>query len=378
VKTKPHLLTVNRQSCLRLCGGVFIALGQAAFSTVSTQAATYALGATALLEGPMAGSDSVVLAVNPQTTAWTATTNATWLHLSAGNQSGTGSVKVVFSYDVNPNATRSGTLTVAGQMLTVTQAGSTYVAAPGPVTLLVASGLYFPSGVAVDGAGNVYIADNNNNAIKKWTATNNAVTTLVASGLSYPAGVAVDGAGNAYIANTYSNAIKRWTATNNTVTTLVASGLNHPFGVALDGAGNVYIADTLNNVIKKWTAANNIVTTLVASGLNHPFDVAVDAAGNVYIADSGNNAIKKWTAASNTVTTLVASGLNYPFGVAVDGVGNVYIADLFNNAIKELPYAFADPTAKSESAAAGSDVLPVVLPATTDLLAPFAPTSDQP
>jgi len=71
-------------------------------------------------------------------------------------------------------------------------------------------------------------------------------------------------------------------------------------------------------------------------------------------------------------------GLYRPEAVAVDGKGNVYIADTYNNAIKELPYAFVDPTSRLESAAAGSDALPMVLPATENLLAPFAPTSDQP
>jgi DNA-binding beta-propeller fold protein YncE len=372
------------------------------------------LGTTALLEGPAAGSDSVVLAaIGP----WTAKANAAWLHVSVANQSGTGSTNVVFSYDANPGATRSGTLTIAGQTLTVTQAGSTYVAAPGPVTTLVASGLNYPNGVAVDGTGNVYITDSGNNALKKWTAANNTVTTLVSSGLSFPAGVAVDGAGNVYIADYHNTALKKWTAASNTVTTLVASGLFGPSGVAVDGAGNVFIADTddwalkkwtaanntvatlvasglqwpdgvavdgagnvyitdIGNTIKKWTAANNTVTTLVSSGLSGPSGVAVDGAGNVYIADG--NTIKKWTAARNTVTPLVASGLWNPYGVAVDGAGNVYIADYFNNAIKELPRAFVDPTARLEGPAAGSDVLPVVLPATENLLAPFAPTSDQP
>ena len=104
--------------------------------TVTQSADPYSLGTTALLEGPAAGSDSVVLAVTPANGAWTATANAAWLHLSPANQSGTGSTNVIFSYDANPGATRSGTLTIAGQTLTVTQAGSTYVAA-GPVTTLV-------------------------------------------------------------------------------------------------------------------------------------------------------------------------------------------------------------------------------------------------
>ena len=100
--------------------------------------------------------------------------------------------------------------------------------------------------------------------------------------------------------------------------------------------------------------------------------------GNVYVADNQNQAIWEWTAADGNFTTLVSSGLNSPYGVAVDGAGNVYIADTYNAAIKELPYAFVDPTAKSETAAAGSDVLPEVLPATENLLTPFAPSSDQP
>ncbi len=383
-----------------------------------TAAAQPSLGTTALLESPGAGSDSVVLAEATSTNTWTATANDAWLHLSVANQSGTSSTNVVFSYDANPGATRTGTLTIAGQTLTVTQAGATYVSAPGLVTTLVASGLNGPGAVAVDGVGNVFVADNHNNAIKKWTAANNTLITLVPSGLNLPRGVAVDSAGNVYIADANNKAIKKWVVASNTVTTLVSglaeplgvavdgagnvyiadygdnaikkwvvagntvttlvSGLNEPWGVAVDGAGNVYIADFNNKAIKKWTAANNTVTTLVASGVNWPTGVAVDGAGNVYIADYYNNAIKKWVAANNTLTTLLASGLYAPFGVAVDGVGNVYIADTGNNVVKELPHAFVDRTTKSEGAAAGSDVLPVVLPATANLLAPFAPTSDQP
>ena len=377
----------------------------------------YSLGTTNLLEGNLAGSDSVVLSVTPTGAIWTATTNASWLHLSAGDQNGAGSTNVVFTFDANPGATRTGTLTIAGHALTVTQAGSAYVAA-NPVTTLVSSGLFDPEGVAVDSADNVYIADTGNQAIKEWTTANNTVITLVASGLVYPSGVAVDcagnvyiadtfhsaikewvtasntvtalvdsnlslpfgvamdGVGNVYITDTYNSAIKEWIAASNTVTTLVASGLSLPFGEAVDGAGNVYIADTLNNAIEEWTVANNTVTALVATGLSQPRGVAVDGSGNVYIADQANNAIKKWMAANNTVTTLVASGLNYPWGVAVDGADNVYIVDYGNNAIKEQPHTFVDPTAKAETAAAGSDALPVVLPTTANLTGPFASASD--
>ncbi len=376
------------------------------------------LGTTDLLVGPDAGTNSVVLAAAPQA-AWQATNNVAWLHVGARFQSGIGSTNVVFSYDANSGVTRTGTLTIAGFTLTVTQAGSTYVLAPapvttlvgfgllypfgvavdgagnvyiadsgnnaikqwaapnGPVTTLVGSGLNFPYGVAVDGACNVYIADSGNNAIKQWAAPNGPVTTLVGSGLNYPCGVAVDGAGNLYIADTDNSAIKQWAAPNGPVTTLVGSGLDGPYGMAVDAAGNVYIADSGNNAIKQWAAPNGPVTTLVGSGLYSPCGVAVDAAGNVYIADTGNNAIKQWAAPNGPVTTLVGSGLSYPYGVAVDGAGSVYIADGGNNAIKELPRAFVDPTPRVEAATAGTDALPVVLPATANLGGPFAPSSDQ-
>jgi len=381
---------------------------------------SFSLGTSVRVEGPQAGSDSVVLGVTTQTLAWTATADSSWLHLNTGNQSGVGSTNVIFSYDANEGATRSGTITIADLTLKVTQAGSTYVAA-GTVTELVSSRLNAPTGVAVDGAGNVYIADSGNNAIKEWTAANNTITTPVA-GLDDPDGVAVDGAGNIYIADSGDNAIYKWTETNDIVstlitlttnagvnfyglaldgvgnvyvadssdnavkeytaaisqlTTLVSSGLQHPSGLAVDDAGNVYIADSGNNVVKQWTAANRSVTTLVSSGLSDPFGVAVDGAGNVYIADTSNNVLQRWTAASNILSTLVSSGLNGLKGVAVDGAGNVYIADTSNNAIKELPYAFVDPSIRSEGAVAGEDALPVVLPITVNLLGPFTPTSDQ-
>jgi len=168
-------------------------------SFVLTAFAQPSLGTTVLLEGPGAGSDSVVLAMAAPTDTWTAAANDAWLHLDVSNQSGTGSTNVVFSYDANPGTTRTGTLTIGGQTLTVTQAGSTYVAAPGPATALVASGLGGPASVAVDGAGNVYIVDTGNRAIKKWTAASNTVSTLVApSNANSITGVAVDGAGNVY------------------------------------------------------------------------------------------------------------------------------------------------------------------------------------
>jgi DNA-binding beta-propeller fold protein YncE len=103
----------------------------------------------------------------------------------------------------------------------------------------------------------------------------------------------VDGAGNVYIADTSDNAIKEWNASTHAVTTLVSSGLTGPFGVAVDGSGNLYIADTGDTAIKEWSASTQAVTTLASSGLSYPYGLAVDGSDNVYIANAGNNAIKK-------------------------------------------------------------------------------------
>ena len=414
-----------------------VAIGTCTLQATQAGSSTYApatvsqtfqvtLRAASLLVGSAAGSSSYLLATN---SAWTASSNASFLHISAGSAGGTGSALVVFTYDAfTGTGTRTGTLTVAGVSVTVTQVGSTYLKAGSMVTL-VSSGLSSPGGVAVDGAGNVYIADYLNNAIKEWNAATQQVTTLVSSGLWGPTGPAVDGSGNVYFADNFNNAVKEWIASTQQVTTLVASGLNAPGGVAVDGSGNVYIADYYNNAIKEWSAATQQVTTLVSSGLNGPTGVAVDGSGNVYIADDGNNAIKEWSASTQQVTTLI-SGLNGPArvavdgsgnvyiaaysithleliaqlpgfsavlewsaatqqlttlagwaaeagpAVAVDGAGNVYIADANSNAVKEIPYAFVGPSSLTEAASAGSDSLQV-RPSTASLSGLFAPSSDQ-
>src|SRR5262249_27179531 len=155
---------------------------------------------TALLEGPAAGSASDLVVTSG---AWTASSNApSWLHTSA---TGTGNGLAILNFDANPGATRSGTLTIAGLTLTVTQAGSTYVAA-NPLTTLVASGLKDQRGVAVDGSGNVFIADTFNDAIKEWSASTQTISTLVPSGLSTPRTVAVDDSNNVFIADEFNGA----------------------------------------------------------------------------------------------------------------------------------------------------------------------------
>lgn len=372
------------------------------------------LGAISATIGSTAGTGTVLLLT---TGLWTATSNAPWLHISAGSTNGSGSALIVYTYDANPNAgTQVGTLTIAGLTFIVNQAGNTYLPV-NPLATLVSAGLNNPQGLAVDGTGNVFIADTVNNAIKEWNVATQQIITLLSSGLSSPSALALDAQDNIFIADTGNNAIKKLTLSTQQVS-ILASGLSAPSGVGLDPQGDVYFSDTGNNAIKMWSASNQQVTTVVGSGLSQPTGVAVDDEANVYFSDTGHNAIKELSATNQQVLTVVSSGLNRPIGLAVDGEGNVYIADTGNNALKQwiagiqqvvtlsalvpgpvatavdslnnvyvvgnnssavskLTRAFLalGSSSRSEGAQAGTDTVgALVLPLTT----PLAPSSDQP
>jgi hypothetical protein len=241
-----------------------------------------------------------------------------------------------------------------------------------------------PVDVAVDEAGNVYVADLNNYLTRKVTPTG-VVTTLAglpsnpgsadgtgnAARFSGPSGVAVDTGGNVYVADTYNHTIRKVTPWGVVTTIAGVAGsfgsadgtgsdarLNHPVGVCVDTAGNVFVADADNHTVRKVTSAGAVTTvagmaggwgyadgTGSAASFNHPYGVAVDGTGNVYVADSGNNALRKVTP-SGVVTTLRNSGwadgsgtvarFEGPLGIAVDTTSNVYVAEFGNHTIRKV------------------------------------------
>jgi sugar lactone lactonase YvrE len=251
--------------------------------------------------------------------------------------------------------------------------------------------LYYPTAVAVDSSGNLFIADDSNTLIRK-VGTNGIITTVAGGGTNYPGnggqatdaqlndpvGVAVDASGNLFISDRLNYQRVYKVDTKGIMTTVAGSGTNYPGdggqatnaslsqieGVAVDASGNLYIADFNNNRIRK-VDTTGIITTVAGNGIDgysgdngpathaemrSPIGVAVDASGNLFIADWENYCIRKVN--TNGIITTVAGGGNAGYsgdngpathaqldmasGVAVDAYGNLFIADLYNSRIREV------------------------------------------
>ena len=242
--------------------------------------------------------------------------------------------------------------------------------------------LYDPDGMAVDGFGNLYIADTENHRIRRVNPSG-IITTVAGTGetgfsgdngpavrarLYYPRGVAVDAAGNLFIGDAYNHRIRR-VDPSGIITTIVGTGepgfsgdggpavaaqLLGPQGVAADGAGNLYVADSVNFRIRRVDPSGMIITIAgtgkqgysgdggpaTGARLNVPEGVAVDAAGNLFIGDAYNHRIRR-VDPSGTITTIAGTGkqgysgdggpaiaarISGPSGLTVDGNGNLYFS----------------------------------------------------
>ena len=250
----------------------------------------------------------------------------------------------------------------------------------------------FPTALAVDGSGNLYVADPRNHRIRRIDAEG-VITTIAGTGergfggdggpateaqFDYPTGLAVDGSGNLYVADPRNHRIRRIDA-EGVITTIAGTGergfggdggpateaqLNFSWQLALDGSGNLFVADYGNHRIRR-IDAEGVITTIAGTGergfggdggpateaqLNFPEGLAVDGSGNLYVADSLNYRIRRIDA-EGVITTIAGTGgrgfsgdggpaaeaqFAYPSGLALDGSGNLYVAVPSNHRIRRI------------------------------------------
>jgi sugar lactone lactonase YvrE len=194
-----------------------------------------------------------------------------------------------------------------------------------------------PRGVAVDGAGNIYVADSGNDRIVKLGPGSAAPTTLPLSGVRYPSAVAVDTAGNVYVADSARYRVVRLDVDSMSLTTLPFKDIGYGMGVAVDSAGSVYICG--GSSVQKLPAGSAEATRLPPlSGPRtpEPRGLAVDGSGTVYITDFANNRVLKLVPGADTWTEVSYVGLDRPEGAAVDASDALYVTDFGNNRVLKL------------------------------------------
>jgi len=283
---------------------------------------------------------------------------------------------------------------VAGIVTTVAGNGTQGFAGDyGPATT---AELNSPSGLAMDTAGDLYIADSHNHRVRKVAANTGTITTIVGTGLAgfsgdggaatmaqldLPTSLAVDVAGNVYVADTDNHRVRRIAAGTGLITTVAGNGvqgfagdngpattaaIDSPNGLAIDAGGNLYLADTHNGRVREVNGATGIITTVAgstalqayggdsgaatAAGLALPRGLTIDAAGNLYVADSANHRIRR-ISSLGAITTVagqgaqtfagdeapaVAASLNTPRSVAISPAGLLTLTDSENQRIRQL------------------------------------------
>jgi hypothetical protein len=252
--------------------------------------------------------------------------------------------------------------------------------------------LYAPTGCVLDSAGNLYISDEANNVVRKVTASTGIISTVAGNGdeagtafggsngdgglathaeLNHPWGLAMDSAGDLFIADTGNYRIQEVNASTGIITTVASlhSGAN-PEGLALDGAANLYIAEQGDpSDVVKLNLSTGALTVVAGNGtsgtggsvvgdggratsavLSEPQGVAVDAAGNIFISDTGDQRVREVTASTGIITSVVGTTMGYSTGggsathaqlhnpgqIFFDAAGELYIADTDNGAVRKV------------------------------------------
>jgi sugar lactone lactonase YvrE len=262
------------------------------------------------------------------------------------------------------------------------------------------AGFHHPTGIAVDGSGNLHVADKHSirtisQAGKLTTLAGAAPILGHEDGLetarfSGPEGIAVDSSSNVYVADNAGFRIRKILPTGFTTTLTGKTGISDdetsalffpfPDGVAVDSFGNVYVTNWGDHTIRKTTSAG-VTTTLaglagtsgsadgagLAARFYSPAGIAVDGAGNLYVADKGNHALRKITPAGEVATLAGSAGacgnadgagaaarFNYPTGIAIDNIGNLYVGDSGNHTIRKITPAGVVTTLAGSAGSAGS------------------------
>ena len=246
------------------------------------------------------------------------------------------------------------------------------------------TGAFYPMGVVTDGS-NLYVSDIYKHTIRKVVLATGVMTTLAgsegvfgtddgvgaAARFYYPEGLALDGAGNLYVADGRSKAIRKIDLATQTVSTLSipTNPFKRPAGLALDGAGNLYVSDMDLNTIYKLALATGAVSTVAGSGvvnqygnvdgigaaarLTAPYGMMLDGAGNLYVADTGNSTIRKIVLTTATVSTVAGAGgfpgnvdgigdaarFDKPLGLVLDGAGNLYVTEVESGDVRKVVLA---------------------------------------
>ena len=374
--------------------GTSTALGLSTNSSVYGQLVTLTATVTAAAPSAATPTGGTVTFMNGTVALGSATLTAgTAVLATTSLPAGTYSLSAVYNGDGAEFLGSASDSAGGGTITTVAGDGARGFA--GDNGAATAAMLAYPQAVAVDASGDLFIADGPNNRIREVNSSG-VITTIAGNGtagyngdgiqataakLFYPVGVALDGKGDLFIADMGNARIREVNLARGVITTVAGDGtagyggnggpattamLYRPYGVAVDGSGHLFIGDSGNDRIREVNLATGLITTIAGTGtsghtgdggpataaeLSFPEGIAPDSKGNLFIADQANDAVREMNLATGLISTVAGNGtggyngdggpataaeLADPSDVVVDSSGDFYIADYNNNRIREV------------------------------------------